>query len=277
MKPKFFTKLKGVLKGIYEVKDKLYYPKYIKQGFKDLKLLDRKLFESLPIVTDKDLVNISYKDRRIYEKTGLNKLTYFKSLDSYVLVHRTLDEIRNNKMKVGGDRPMVLMQDVYEALEYCLYFYEKGVLPLIGEVLNPAVVLATARQYKVNALYMDKISKDSFLKDLQKLKLPLKSITIIDNSLDSKELAEFRLLKAEFILNLFEFGAVAYLCPDQINMKNPVFHPFDDVWIESQPERRAILTSNRLQACPMIRYQSDIRLEKALSNCSCARESYLLT
>lgn len=228
--------------------------------------------QKLPILKTDELIKCSSKQRPSKDTQGFYKMV--SAGPKYFLVFRSLEEIRNMDLPLGFTRPLVLMQDTYEAIEYCLFFYERKLLPLIGEVLNPAVLFATAKQYEVDSIYFDSFCAGNFYPELKKLKLPLKSITLIDSKIDTKYLKLFKGMKVNYIISLPEFGPVAYACKDNLK-KGFVFHAFDDVMIEEG--KNALLTSLRLNFCPMIRYKSNLNIEEININCSCSKKIYSIS
>ncbi|MBI2036296.1 hypothetical protein HYT17_01590 [Candidatus Microgenomates bacterium] len=276
MPAEFFPELQTILKEVFTKRHNFYRLKYQSAGIdrKSLALFNKETFLKLPLTTFNELAKSPYKNRCLEEKKGLNKLVFSKEADRYFLIHQDLTEIEKEALPIKGvRRPMVLMQDVYEAIEHCLFFYERGILPLIGEVFNPAVVSATAQQYRIDSLVIDSQSTADFRQELLKLNLPLKAVTVVDSAFNANDFKWPKGIKVYCILSLPEFGRIAYGCPEAL-LKKITFHPYEDILIE--PAKFAILTSVRLRSCPMIRYQSDLSLKKVESRCSCGQPSFLL-
>ncbi len=268
------NKLQNLLVSIFQTQDNFYKTKYSKAGIgkKDIQGFNWNVFKKLPPVSAKELAGASYKLRCLKEETGLNKLVFLKDVNKFLLIHKTIAEIKENALPKEGSRPMVVMEDLYEALEYCLFFYQQGTLPLIGEIINPGIVYATASQYRIDSLVVDLASKKTFQTGLLKLKLPLKSVTVIDSFFSPEGLAWPEKITCHYILALPEFGRAAYLCREAFKKGFFVLHPFEDVLIEAG--KGALLTNFNLTACPMIRYHSNLHLEPMTSSCSCGRESF---
>ncbi|GEM_PF-4582510 len=277
MTDKFIKEVQAILEQAFKIKDNFYRLKYQSAGIdkKSLALFNKETFLKLPLTTLNELAKSPYKNRCLEEKKGLNKLVFSKEADRYFLIHRDLTEIEKEALPIKGvRRPMILMQDVYEALEHCLFFYEHSILPLIGEVLNPAVVYATAKQYQVDLLVIDGQSVANFREGLLKLNLPLKAVIVVDSAFNTDSLKWSKKINVDCILSLTEFGPVAYSCPQALSKQKFVFHSYQDTMIE--PAEFAILTSIRLRSCPMIRYKSSLPLKAVESRCSCGKASLFL-
>ncbi len=277
MNSRFISQLQLIFNEIVKKRTNFYYQKYSKAKIKgkSLSALNEELFNNLPTVTLAELAKTPYKNRFISEKPGFNKLVFSKKADRFLLIHRDLEEIAKAGPTVNkGIRPMVLMEDVYEAIEACLYFYEHKTLPLIGEVLNPAVVYATAAQYDINSLIIDRSCLLQFRSELLKLKIKLDNVTVVGAEFSSDDISWPKIKTVNAILSLPEFGRIAYACSELITKKKFVFHPYKDVLIEAG--LNAILTSTRLKSCPMIRYKSDLSLTETNSSCSHKEQSFTL-
>lgn len=111
-----------------------------------------------------------------YMESGFNKLVYSKEFERYVIARKTLAEIRDQNISFEGKRPLVLFEDIYEALEKALYLYEKGYLPLLGDAANPGVMLSLAKQYGVDSLVSDEASWLKFRKELSFIPLEGRAI-----------------------------------------------------------------------------------------------------
>ncbi|MBI4119314.1 MAG: hypothetical protein HY456_00520 [Parcubacteria group bacterium] len=277
MDKKFSEDLKKILKTVIAADVDFYRKKYAQAGLDIseswIEELTEEKFKLLPITTKKEVALAPYRSRLYEEKSGLNKLINCEEAGRYFLIHRTLEEIRRDDLPFAGERPMVLLNDVYEAIERCLFFYEKNMLPLIGEVYNPAVVTATARQYNVDTMFIDHASIVSFRDALLKLNLPLKSVTVIDPAFEKNDFEWPENVKLNFVLSVPETGRIAYACPEATAEKKFIFHPYDDVHIEPG---LAVVTSARLKACPMIRYRSSLFLEEVESKCACNKPALKL-
>lgn len=277
MRGKFLDQVQIILNDIVSKRSNFYNQKYSSAGLtkKELLTLSDSTFNKLPVVNLKELGKSPYKNRLLNEKAGFNKLVFSESVGQYFLVHRNLDEIaQSNLPKHANSRPMVLLQDVYEAIETCLYFYGHKTLPLIGEVLNPAVVYATAAQYDIDSLYIDRYSIQQFRSELLNLKLKIKSVAVIGSDFSTEDLLWPKSANVNAVLSLPEFGEIAYACPEHIKKKKFVFHAFSHTLIE--PGKSAVLTSVRLKSCPMIRYLSNLSLNAIDSSCKCGKPSFLL-
>jgi hypothetical protein len=268
----FLKKLQRIILEAFAKKTNFYRIKALSHGIKkkDIEKLDKEVFQTFPITTLQELADTPYRQRSLQEKPGLNKLVFSEGATRYFLIHRTLEEIRKDALPLDGTRPLVLMQDVYEAIERCLFFYAHHVLPLIGEVLNPSVVYAAAQQYRIDSLYIDHDSITNFREGILKLNLPLKAVTVIDSSFTDSDLKWPKGIKIHYIISLPEFGRVAYACPESVARKKLVCHPYGDTFIE--PAKQAILTSVRLRSCSMIRYQSKLTFKAVESQCSCEEQ-----
>lgn len=265
--------LRNILIEIFQKKANFYKIKYLKAEInkKDITNLDDGLFKKLPLTLERELADTPYKLRNLKEELGLNKLVFLKNLNKFILVHKPLEEIKKDSLPLGGSRPMVIMQDSYEAFEYCLFFYQQGILPLIGEIVNPAMLYANAAQYRIDSLVLDLASKKLFQTELLKSNLPLKSVTIVDSSFSSDGIIWPEKIDRNYILALPEFGKIVFLCKKSLESGSTVFHSFEDVFIE--PGEKTVLTSGSLRANPMIRYQSSLHLEQE-KICLCGRPSF---
>lgn len=272
----FLKKVQRIILEAFAKKTNFYRIKALSLGIKkkDIEKLDKAVFQTFPITTLKELADTPYSQRLLQEKPGLNKLVFSEGATRYFLIHRTLEEIREDALPLDGTRPLVLMQDVYEAIECCLFFYEHHVLPLIGEILNPSVLYAAAQQYRIDSLYIDHDSITNFREGLLKLDLPLKSVTIIDSGFTAEDLRWPKQFSIHCIMSIPEFGRIAYACPESIVKKLFIFHPYPDIFIE--PLKSSILTSTRLHACPMIRYQSSLSFRTTQSQCRCKETSFIM-
>lgn len=281
MEREFLKKLQKVLLDIFKNRDNFYHRKYLKSGItkKDVSSLDKMVFQEFPPTLLEELAKTPIQKRSLENHPRFNKLIFSAKTDSYFILRRNLKEISQMSLPIEGSRPLVIMQDVYEAIEYCLFFYEQKILPLIGEILNPAVVYATSKQYQIDSIYTDCASIDSFYEGLMRLKIPIKSVTIIDCRVDIKYAKLFKGLKINYVISLPEFGPVAYACQEHLNKntlfrkKALVFHPYDDTFVEAG--EFSILSSVRLISCPMIRYKSGLHLKDFNTNCSCGKQSFV--
>lgn len=273
MNKKNLTSLQLLLSRIFTSKENIYKTKYQKAGIerKDVVSLNNEIFTTLPTITLKELAKAPYKTRLLEEKAGFHKLIHSPQTDSYFIIHRTLAEIKKDITPILGKRPLVLMDSVHEAIERCLFFYEKQILPLIGETSNPAIVYETAKQYNVDSLIIDHQSLVTFKNELLQQNLPIKSVTILDTNLTPEDLTWPKEIKVYPIISLPEFGPVAYQCSQSSQKKKFIFHAYDDVFIE--PDISSVLTSSRLSACPMIRYKSDVAMKETAKTCMCREKS----
>lgn len=201
-----------------------------------------------------------------------NKLVYDKNTERYVILPRALGEIKTMNLPTDAKRPMVLMKNIYEAIEYCLFCYEHNILPLIGEWGNDAVVVATAKQYNIDGLFIDKESLLKFENLLGGANLPIKRIIIIDRSFEKSDLTRFPATKKDFILSLPETGPFAYLCDKTSGVQN-IFHPYSDVSIKPG---LAVISSSRYKLSPVDNYRADIYLEKTEDICGCGLPSFAI-
>lgn len=270
----FRQKIKELLKTVLAAEPDFYRKKYLSAGLGEEKIntLDESSWNSVPILTKEEISRTPYKNRCYGEGSGLNKLIFCEATDEYILLHRTLEEIRQEKFTLMGERPMVIMADVYEAIERCLYFYENKLLPLIGEFHNSAVIYATARQYEVDALFIDHSGIAAFREKLLEILPGLKSVTVIDSAFAPEDLKWPEKIILNFSLSIPEIGSIAHACPESIKSGNLVFHPADDVYIE--PSALSVVSTYRLKACPMIRYKSALFSEKISGNCRCGKMSF---
>jgi len=256
MKGEFWTELKKLFQAVVGREGSFYRELYSKAGIDENFSLTPENFASLPAVTGEILAGAPYPERSYKEGSGLNKLVYSDEAGRYFLVHRTLEEIKAASLFVSGKRPLVLRESVYEAIENCLYFYEHNVLPLIGEIHNPAVVLATARQYSVDSLVADHSSIVSLGGELLKLNLPLKEITAVGDVFYGSDFGWPSEINKKFVLSLPETGPLGYSCPKFESGGKITLHPYADVLIE--PGALSLVTSVRLKACPVIRYRTSL-------------------
>lgn len=271
MKPRFLDDLKGILKQIYNNKNNFYFKKYnrAKISQQDISHLSVESFKLFPVTRISEFANSNYKERCLNEKPGINKLIFSPIDKKYILFHRNLSEIKKEGIPIYGKRPMVIIQDVYDSIETCLYFYEHKILPLIGEISNPSVIYSTASQYRVDALYVDQSSYRQFAKELLKLNLPIKAIVISD-SITSLPPKLSKNISLDYVFSISEIGPIATLCPES-GGKTLKFHTLDDIYIEEG--RQALITSLRLTSCPIIRYEIGFTIKKSNSKCSCRREA----
>lgn len=273
MDAEFLQKIKELIGLVLAAKPDFYRKKYASAGIDVTRLdtLNESNWNSFPILTKQELAYAPYDSRCYGEKPGLNKLIFSNEADQYFLIHRTLEEIRQEQLPYDGTRPMVIFENVYEAIERCLYFYEQNVLPLIGEFHNPAVIYATARQYEVDTIFMDRAAIRAFREKLLEILPALKSVTVIDDTFSQEDLEWPEKIKLNFTLSIPEIGSIAHACPESIVQKDLIFHPADDVYIE--PSALSIITTTRLKACPMLRYRSHIYFEKISPRCLCPKAS----
>lgn len=265
--------LKNVLQEIWKSKTDFYRKKYSKAGVDvgQIEALDLSLFQSLPVLTRRELAETPYRERLYLEAVGNNKLLHCPEADRYFVVHRSLDEIKNYDLPFNGKRPMVIMGDVYEAVEHCLFFYERKILPLIGEVPNAEVIAATAKQYQVDTLFLDRYAVMNFKDDLVRQNLPLKKVVIIGKEFDRIDWDWPKEIELHFILSLPETGRIALSCPEAVRRGELVFHAYPDIFLE---EGIAVLTSTLLRASPLIRYQSHFFVESFAPICRCDKLAF---
>lgn len=274
MDQEFFQKIMDLLVNLWNAEPSFYREKYAWAGFTEnnLKTINPVSFKTLPLVTKNELAETRYRDRIYEEKSGLNKLVFSEEANTYFLIHRTLEEIRGDALPVKGERPMVILSNVYEAIEGCLFFYENGTLPLIGEIYNPAVIYSSARQYQIDTLFIDHASILKLRKELLAQPIKIRHVTIIDSSFYTEDLDWPENIEKTFVFSIPEFGRIAYACQEFLQKKELILHPYDDVYIE--PSALSILTSTRLKACPMIRYQSAVYIEQADARCNCGKTAF---
>jgi len=273
MSEEFFGKIKYLLQAIIAGEQSFYRDKYSGLDLKIIEDLSKDNFSLLPIISKSDLAEAPYKNRCYGEGTGINKLIFFEDNNSYFLIHRTIEEIGKDDLPVVGERPMVILSNVYEAVERCVFFYEKRILPLIGEANNFTVVYATARQYKIDSLFIDHISVEKFRKGLlTEPQNKISHVTVIDSMFLLGDLEWPENIKKAFILSIPEFGRIAFSCPEITKKSGLVLHSYPDVYIE--PGALSVLTSSRLWACPMIRYKSTIYMERIVAECKCGLAAF---
>lgn len=274
MTEEFLQKTKELLKSLLDAESDFYREKYISAGINNTQIetLNESNWNTFPVLTKKELALAPYKTRCYGEKSGLNKLIFSQESDSYFLIHRTLEEIREEQLPYEGTRPMAIFENVYEAIERCLYFYERSILPLIGEFHNSAVIYATARQYEVDTIFMDRAAIRAFREELVKILPNFKSVTVIDDAFSQEDFEWPDKIRLNFTLSIPEIGSIAHACFESIPTRKLIFHPASDVYIE--PTALSIITTTRLKACPMIRYQSVLFFEEIPSRCHCGKKSF---
>ncbi|OGF51602.1 hypothetical protein A3I27_04685 [Candidatus Giovannonibacteria bacterium RIFCSPLOWO2_02_FULL_43_11b] len=274
----FLSQFSNLLKTVLSAPADFYREKYKKKGlkisFSDLPdNLNYDFLRELPIVTRQELALTFYHDRIYGEGPAVYKLIKSPEAERSFLLHRTVDEIKKSGLPINGKRPLVLMGDIYEALEHCVYIYEQNLIPLIGEIPNSELIFSVSKQYEADSIFLDRYSIDHYKHDLIRAKLPLKSITLIDSQFCYTDWHWPEGIIIDYILSLPETGRLAFKCPESNRDMDFVFHPFNDVFIEPGI---AVITSSRLQACPMIRYQTNILLYSVAGSCSCGIPSFRL-
>lgn len=274
---KFLNKIENILRMVINTEPNFYRDKFKKAGVnvEMLSGLDEAMFLSLPTLKLDEIALAPYQSRLYKEGTGFNKLIYSESQKRYFLIHRLLEEITQDQLTIDGSRPIVILNNMYEAIERCLFFYEKGILPLIGEVYNPTVVFSMAQQYEADMIYIDHPSVETFRDGLLRASLPLKSITVIDSVFYEEDLNWPQNFKVRLILSVLEAGRIAYSCPGSNLKEGIIFHPYDDIFIEFL-NSAVVVTSSRLVACPIIRFDISIKATICDSICGCNKTSFVI-
>lgn len=121
----FIGKVKSLLRTITESGQDFYRNKYRHFGARFLEDLDEEKFRSIPSVTKQEIAEAPYRSRCYGERSGMHKLIFSEETDAFFLLHRMLEEIREDALPPEGLRSMVALSNAYEAIERCLFFYEK--------------------------------------------------------------------------------------------------------------------------------------------------------
>ena len=277
MSESFLKNLKKLLADVLAAEPEFYRKKYLNAVIDDdcIRNLDEERFKTLPAATKEEIARAPYAGRLYQEGSGITKLIPCVEAGRSFLLHRTLEEIKEDDLPYEGARPMVLMSNMYEAIERCLFFYERNILPLIGEFRNPAVAVSSARQYNIDALVMDHTAVLQYRRMLCALNLNIQSVTVVDSTFHKDDFSGWPPETTKyFVVSFPETGRLAYSCPRAAAEDKLVLHPYPDVYIE--PSALSVITSVRFKSCPMIRYRAPVYFEDVRSVCGCGKASFAL-
>jgi len=277
MNSPFFKTLKMIVLRTFRTEAVFYRQKYLKAGLDlhQLKMLSPERFNTLPVITNQELMRAPYSERRYQKTPGFHRLVYSEEASRFVLFKKAYDEIREASLPQIGKRPLVLFSNIYDAIEISLFFYAHNYIPLMGEFYKPDVVIESARQYSVDALVADHTAFAAYRRRFVSSKVSFRSLVIVDSKFYPHDFVGLRGTKKNFILAIPEMGNIAYACPHMLEQKKCVLHPYRDIYIEEGSP--SLITSIRPHATPFVRYQTSINLHIGKRVCSCRKPSLYLS
>jgi len=206
-------------------------------------------FDSLPSIAREDFIAAPLPKRRYKDDSSFVKIVRDQS--GQFLSEWSFDDIAKEGLGVHCMRPLVYMSDPYEAIQWSLWCYENGILPLIGEA-DPDITASAAEQYRIDALITDGKAILKLRGALSALPKKLGSITVIDSSFDSSVLAEFSPYAdtVRLVFAIPETGALA----DSPLSTRPQFSALPGCLFENIDDE-LVVTKFRDLVTPIIRYQ----------------------
>ncbi len=168
----------------------------------------QEVFSELPAVSRGDFLQTPLSARRYKEEKSLVKIVH--SDDSAFLSEWAFSDIGRESWGIPSKRPMVYMSDAHEALEKCVWCYERGMVPLIGE-LDADIAMYAAERYRIDSLITDAAALAKITSYLMRRDAQLDSITVIGNSFEIGALAPFAAFtkRIRLLLAFPETGAFA--------------------------------------------------------------------
>lgn len=233
-------------------------------------------FKKLPIINKSFLETVVLPDRDYLGSDGFVKKV--ASGRKFLLIKRTLSDVKlENYQARNCERPLVILTDSDEACEKSLWFFENGILPLVGEPNNLIVTAEAARQYGIDLVMSEqKLIKDFWL-TLIKLNAAggVGKIVLLGKNFAFKEFDFLPAGKLALVLCLPETGPFAFACPGALKQGALIFHPDNNSLLEIID--KIILTKLIFTPTPMIRYNTEIKAQIVEKECDCAaEESFIL-
>ena len=211
-----------------------------------------KNIRDVPPVTVNNFIETPLNDR-LYKNEKLFVKIIEKEEGSFLWA-RTLEDIGHEMYGVTEcERPLVHFDSAHESIEKSLWFYENGILPLIGES-NLSITAHVATQYKIDAIVTETKTLPLICESLAKT-YPLKNIenlVIIDTYFDIGFLQEyFSKTNVYLRLGLPETGVFASA---NLQEKSAEFHVHRNYIVEKQD--KLLITKLDILPTPIIRYDT---------------------
>ncbi|MFA7310077.1 MAG: hypothetical protein WC050_04190, partial [Candidatus Paceibacterota bacterium] len=122
----------------------------------------------------------------------------------------TYEDLKREPYGVVSKRPMVYMTDDHEEIEKSMWCYERGMVPLAGEI-DPDIAAFTAERYQIDQLITDTTACGKLTSYLSSRAERLLAISIIDTSFPLSSLVSLAPFakQVRLVLALPETGVIA--------------------------------------------------------------------
>lgn len=213
-------------------------------------------FSRLPVISRNILFEGPLSERRHKSARSLVKIVTHEK--TRFLSEWAYEDVAREEYGAETKRPMVYLSDNAESIEKSMWCYERGMVPLIGEVHNEAVAVAMARKYQIDSLITDELSLERFRPFFENAPEVLTSISILGSRFDSERMRWVLPYAKEvrLVLTLPETGAFA----QAVLEGNPVFAALPGCMIENR-EETLVLSKKDSLVTPIIRYNTEILSE----------------
>ncbi len=214
---------------------------------------ERRALDVLPVISRDELFGSPLASRRYKSASSLVKI--FHVGEKTFLSEWAYEDVAREQFGTETKRPMVYLSDNAESIEKSMWCYERGMVPLIGEVHNPAAAVAMAKKYQIDSLITDELSLERFRPFFGDCPYTLTSISIIGPQFTIARIQWVLPYAKEvrLVLTLPETGAFARAKLEV----NPVFSPLPRCDIETVGET-LVLTKQDSLVTPIIRYDTAI-------------------
>jgi hypothetical protein len=193
-----------------------------------------------------------------------------KTLNGIRLISRSLNDIAEDKYGVEKvQRPLVLLDAADDACEKALWFYEKNILPLIGETNNLEATARCAKAYGIDCVLSEESLIYSFWDVLKKIydTAKIEKVILLGSNFNLKSILNyFYPEKVRLVLYLPEIGPFAYACCDRMRKKELIFH-FNRNSFGEIREDKIIKIS---------KYKTNAKAEFVKNVCQCGKQSFRL-
>ncbi len=215
-----------------------------------------RVFNRLPVMTREVLFGCTLPERR--HKTARSLVKIVKNETTTFVSEWAYEDVAREEYGVETKRPMVYLSDNAESIEKSMWCYERGMVPLIGEVHNEVVAIAMARKYQIDSLITDEISLERLRPFFEDSHEPLVSISILGPRFQSERMRWVLpyVKNVRLVLSLPETGAFAQstLGAEQ------VFVPLPGCIIENIGGT-LVLSKQQSLVTPILRYDTSIPSE----------------
>lgn len=272
------AKISGLIRAISSSKHSNFY----KHIWDESSLQNEQInFGTLPTISIENIIKCKF-DERLYIKNNLFVKIICHENVPYLLARTKRGIGKEYYGKIQYERPLVFFESAHESIEKGLWLHDKDILPLIAED-NLELTLMIAGRYEIDSMLADTASLKKIVSngmrhfDYKKII----NITIIDSRFEKNLLASlsdvFPSAKIQLILALPETGSLGLKCPES-REQTLMFHPEENSIVEITGRGQLTITRLIELPTPIVRYKTNIKVEKSANDCSCRSElSFSLT